>query len=120
MIEVTPQAVDDMMDWLSGISDAEGPGTTRLLYSPSWIDAQEQLKEKFETLGFNCEFDAVGNLFATLKGSEQPEEVIASGSHVDTVTKGGRLDGQLGIMAAYMAIEKLIEKNGQPKKLNIF
>ena len=33
MIEVTPQAVDDMMDWLSGISDAEGPGTTRLLYS---------------------------------------------------------------------------------------
>lgn len=116
MIEVTPQAVDDMMDWLSGISDTEGPGTTRLLYSPSWIDAQEQLKEKFETLGFNCEFDAVGNLFATLKGSEQPEEVIASGSHVDTVTKGGRLDGQLGIMAAYMAIEKLIEKNGQPKK----
>lgn len=116
MIEVTPQAIDETLDWLSGISDAEGPGTTRLLYSPSWIEAQKQLKEKFEGLGFSCEFDAVGNLFATLAGSEQPEEIIASGSHVDTVTKGGRLDGQLGIVAAYLAIEKLLEKNGQPKK----
>lgn len=116
MIELTPQEVDETMDWLAGISDAQGPGTTRLLYSPSWIEAQKQLKEKFESLGFICEFDAVGNLFATLEGSEQPEEVIASGSHVDTVTKGGRLDGQLGIMAAYLAMEKLIQKNGQPKK----
>lgn len=116
MIEITPQEVDETMDWLAGISDAQGPGTTRLLYSPSWIEAQKQLKEKFESLGFICEFDAVGNLFATLEGSEQPEEVIASGSHVDTVTKGGRLDGQLGIMAAYLAMEKLIQKNGQPKK----
>lgn len=116
MIEITPQEVDQAMDWLAGISDAEGPGTTRLLYSPSWIEAQKQLKEKFEGLGFVCEFDAVGNLFATLEGSEQPEEIIASGSHVDTVTKGGRLDGQLGIMAAYLAIEKLLKKNGQPKK----
>lgn len=116
MIEITPQEVDETMDWLAGISDAQGPGTTRLLYSPSWIEAQNQLKEKFESLGFICEFDAVGNLFATLEGSEQPEEVIASGSHVDTVTKGGRLDGQLGIVAAYLAMEKLIQKNGQPKK----
>lgn len=116
MIEITPQEVDETMDWLAGISDAQGPGTTRLLYSPSWIEAQKQLKEKFESLGFICEFDAVGNLFATLEGSEQPEEVIASGSHVDTVTKGGRLDGQLGIVAAYLAMEKLIQKNGQPKK----
>lgn len=116
MIEITPQEVDETMDWLAGISDAQGPGTTRLLYSPSWIEAQNQLKEKFESLGFICEFDAVGNLFATLEGSEQPEEVIASGSHVDTVAKGGRLDGQLGIMAAYLAMEKLIQKNGQPKK----
>lgn len=116
MIEITPQEVDQTMDWLADISDAEGPGTTRLLYSPSWIEAQKQLKERFEGLGFVCEFDAVGNLFATLEGSEQPEEVIASGSHVDTVTKGGRLDGQLGIIAAYLAIEKLLKKNGQPKK----
>lgn len=116
MFDITPHEVDEMMDWLSSISDDVGPGTTRLLYSPSWVLAQNQLKEKFEALGLKCEFDAVGNLFATLEGTESPDEIIASGSHVDTVTKGGRLDGQLGIMAAYKAIEKLLETKGRPKK----
>lgn len=116
MIKLEATTVDELMDWLSNISDDEGPGTTRLLYSPAWREAQTALKEKFEELGMTVEFDAVGNLFATLEGSEQPEEIIATGSHVDTVTKGGRLDGQLGIMAGYMAVKGLIEEKGQPKK----
>nr|WP_156951070.1 allantoate deiminase [Saccharibacillus sacchari] len=116
MIQSAPQTIDDLMDWISGISDAEGPGTTRLLYSPSWIKAQHALKEKFEELGMIVEFDAVGNLFATVAGTEQPDEVIATGSHVDTVAKGGRLDGQLGIMAGYLAVKELLEKEGKPKK----
>lgn len=116
MIDIKPQTIDDLLDWLSGISDAEGPGTTRLLYSPSWITAQKALEEKFKELGMTVEYDAVGNLFATLEGTEAPEEVIATGSHVDTVSKGGRLDGQLGIMAGYMAVKGLLEEHGQPKK----
>ncbi len=116
MIQSEPQTIDELMDWISGISDAEGPGTTRLLYSQSWIKAQQALKEKFEELGMKTEFDAVGNLFATIEGTEQPEEIIATGSHVDTVAKGGRLDGQLGIMAGYMAVKELLETEGKPKK----
>lgn len=116
MINIKPQTIDDLLDWLSGISDAEGPGTTRLLYSPSWIEAQKALEDKFKKLGMDVEYDAVGNLFATIKGTEAPEEVIATGSHVDTVVKGGRLDGQLGIMAGYMAVKGLLEEHGQPKK----
>lgn len=116
MINIKPQTIDDLLDWLSGISDAEGPGTTRLLYSPSWIKAQKALEEKFRELGMQVEYDAVGNLFATIEGTETPEEVIATGSHVDTVVKGGRLDGQLGIMAGYMAVKGLLEEHGKPKK----
>lgn len=116
MIHIEPQTIDDLMDWISDISDVEGPGTTRLLYSNSWVEAQQALKEKFEALGMIVEFDAVGNLFATIEGTEQPEEVIATGSHVDTVVKGGRLDGQLGIMAGYMAVKGLLETEGKPKK----
>lgn len=116
MIKLEAKTVDDVMDWISSISDEEGPGTTRLLYSPSWRQAQDAVKGKFEELGMSVEFDAVGNLFATLEGTEAPDEIIASGSHIDTVVKGGRLDGQLGIMAAYLAIKGLVEKNGQPKK----
>lgn len=116
MIKIEPQYVDETMDWLSGISDAEGPGTTRLLYSNSWVEAQKALKEKFEALGMEVAFDAVGNQFATLRGTEEPEVIHATGSHIDTVVKGGRLDGQLGIMAGYMAVKALVEEFGLPKQ----
>lgn len=114
---ITPNEIDRIMDWISGITDKPGmKGTTRLLYSESWKKAQEALKELFEKDGMKVEFDAVGNMFATIEGSEQPESIIATGSHVDTVVNGGRLDGQLGIMAGYLAVKSLIEKYGQPKK----
>lgn len=115
MVEITEKEVEETIDWLSGIS-AEGPGVTRLLYDESWIKAQHDLKEKFEELGMKVEFDAIGNLFATLEGTEEPESIIASGSHVDTVAEGGSLDGQLGIIAPYLAIKNLIETKGKPKK----
>jgi allantoate deiminase len=58
----------------------------------------------------------VGNLYATLEGTESPGETVATGSHVDTVTEGGKLDGQLGIVGGYLAVKKLLEDYGKPKK----
>jgi allantoate deiminase len=108
--------IRETMEWLSSISDEKGPGTTRLLYSPSWLQAQNELRERFEALGLKSEFDEIGNLFGTLEGSESPEKIIATGSHVDTVVKGGRLDGQLGIFGGYLAVKMLLESYGKPKK----
>lgn len=115
MVEITEREVEETINWLSGIS-AEGPGVTRLLYDKHWVEAQNGLKEKFEELGMKVEFDAIGNLFATLEGTEEPETIIASGSHVDTVVEGGSLDGQLGIVGPYLAVKKLLETKGKPKK----
>lgn len=115
-MEIKVQDIQETMDWLSGISDEQGPGTTRLLYSKSWLRAQNELKEKFEALGMKCHFDAVGNLYGTIEGTEKPECVIATGSHVDTVVRGGKLDGQLGIFGGYLAIKNLLATMGQPKK----
>lgn len=114
-MEITEREVDETIEWLSEMS-IEGPGVTRLLYDSNWIKAQNALKEKFEELGMKVEFDAVGNLFATLEGTEEPESIIASGSHIDTVVEGGRFDGQLGIVAAYLSVKKLLETKGKPKK----
>lgn len=115
-MEFNAHEIDQLMDRISSISDEKGKGTTRLLYSPAWREAQNFLSEKFKELGMKVEFDEVGNLFGTLEGSEEPEKVIASGSHVDTVFKGGRLDGQLGIVSSYLAIRELLKEKGQPKK----
>lgn len=110
------EEIQKEMDWLASITDDQGLGTTRLLYSPSWLKAQNELKEKFESLGMICRFDAVGNLYGTLVGSESPEKTIATGSHIDTVVNGGKLDGQLGIFGGYLAVKKLLDMFGKPKK----
>lgn len=115
-MDITLSEIQETMEWLSSISDDEGPGTTRLLYSPSWLQAQKELKARFESLGMKCHFDAVGNLYGTLEGTEMPEKIIATGSHVDTVARGGKLDGQLGIFGGYLAVKNLLETFGRPKK----
>ncbi|GAB6086687.1 allantoate deiminase [Alkaliphilus crotonatoxidans] len=115
-MDIQLKEIQETMDWLSSISDGKGPGTTRLLYSSSWLEAQQTLKARFEALGLKCHFDAIGNLYATLEGTENPDKTIATGSHVDTVVNGGKLDGQLGIFGGYLAVKELIKAYGKPKK----
>lgn len=113
----TNDQIEQEVEWLSNISVTHGDqGVTRLLYSEPWIEAQKQLHAKLENLDMDVTYDEIGNMFGKVLGSENPEEVIATGSHIDTVVNGGRLDGQLGIIAGYMAIDHLVKTYGQPKK----
>ncbi|MGL4859688.1 MAG: hydantoinase/carbamoylase family amidase, partial [Enterobacteriaceae bacterium] len=89
-------------------------GMTRLLYSPEWVNAQQTLKTVMEQNGLEAYFDEVGNLFGRLPGSKYPEQVVMSGSHIDTVVNGGNLDGQYGILAALIALEHLRKTYGAP------
>ena len=104
----------ESVKWLSNIGADPTGGTTRLLYSDSWLEAQNGVKAKLEEIGMTTKFDAIGNLFGRLEGSKYPEETILSGSHIDTVVNGGKLDGQFGVLSAYLAVKLLKEKYGQP------
>lgn len=108
--------LNESIEWLSNFGKDPKGGITRLLYTDSWLDAQNGLKEKFESLGMEAKFDEVGNLYGRVEGTDYPEETIVTGSHVDTVANGGRLDGQLGIVGGMIAIKNLIEKHGKPKR----
>lgn len=108
------QEIDQEITWLSSIGLDDKQGTTRLLYDNHWVAAQHGLKEKFEQEGLETSFDVVGNLSGKLVGSKYPNEVVLTGSHVDTVVNGGALDGQFGIIASFIAIKHLKEKYGQP------
>ena len=92
----------------------KGGGITRLLYTDEWKNAVMRLKEEMVKVGFEVEFDAVGNLFGLIKG--EIDENISTGSHIDTVVEGGELDGQFGIVAGLIAIQNLVKKYGKPKK----
>lgn len=113
---ITEQEIDLTMQWISSFGADPTGGITRLLYSQSWFDVQNALKEKFEEIGMEATFDAIGNLHGKLVGTEAESGTIATGSHIDTVVNGGNLDGQLGIFGAYLAIKDLQEEYGKPKK----
>lgn len=108
--------ISSIMEWLASFGLLESGGVTRLLYTKEWLDSQNALKEKFESIGMKAEFDAVGNLFGRIEGSDGTNETIATGSHVDTVVNGGKLDGALGIFGGFLAAKLLQETYGQPKK----
>lgn len=108
--------MEEILARMSAIGEDEAGGLTRLLYDHSWKKAQEALKQAFSQIGLESEYDQVGNLFGKARGTEKPDEIVLTGSHVDTVRNGGPLDGQYGILAGFLAVERLLEKYGPPKK----
>lgn len=114
MMENIIQDVESNVSWLSQFGSVPSGGITRLLYSKEWFDAQQALKQKFEDMGLETSFDEVGNLSGKLIGSQHKDQVIMSGSHIDSVVNGGNLDGHFGIIAAYLAVQYLKQQYGTP------
>lgn len=112
-IRSTFERLDEKFTSFGGL---EPRGITRLLYSPEWREAVQALIAEFEENGFEVKKDSIGNITGRIEGSEKPEETIMAGSHIDTVARGGHLDGQYGILAALTAAIYLKEKYGQPKR----
>jgi allantoate deiminase len=90
-------------------------GVWRVAYSPEWVAAQEQIASWFAEAGLDVRRDAVGNVWGRLTGSEDGP-VIATGSHIDSQTPGGRYDGALGVIAALVALRTLGECFGPPQR----
>jgi allantoate deiminase len=106
--------IEDVLPWLSSMGADPAGGITRLLYSPSWLETQQQLKLRMQQDGLETRFDDVGNLYGRITGMRYPNDVILSGSHIDTVVNGGHLDGQFGALAAWLAIRWLNKTYGAP------
>ncbi len=69
--------------------------------------------------GLETRFDEVGNLYGRLPGTRFPDEVILSGSHIDSVVNGGNLDGQFGALAAWLAVRWLKETYGAARTVEV-
>jgi allantoate deiminase len=114
LIEVDPVAVEDAILSLARHGAHGETGVWRVAYSPEWSSAQAQVEEWLASAGLEVRRDAVGNVWGRLEGT-QPGPVIATGSHIDSQTPGGRYDGALGVVAAIAAVRALKEQVGRPR-----
>jgi allantoate deiminase len=104
-----------MLDDLYALGAQPDGGTWRSLYDPGWIAAQELIKGWMSERGLEVRNDSVGNIIGRVRGSSEGP-VIATGSHMDTVKNGGRLDGAYGVVGSILAVGALAKNGGQPTR----
>jgi allantoate deiminase len=101
------------IDRLSHFGGWGETGVARLVYTPEWVAAQDQVATWMGEAGLRVERDAVGNVWGYLDGADA-RPIIATGSHIDSQNPGGRFDGALGVVAAIAALSALRKRFGAP------
>ena len=100
----------DKIKTFSAFGDAGHGGITRYSLSEAAIMARNEFKKRMEKIGAKIETDDLGDMYATLEGSDPDAKRIVMGSHVDSVKNGGNYDGILGVMSAMEVLETVAEK----------
>jgi allantoate deiminase len=103
------------LDELYTIGAEPDGGAYRPLYGAAWATAVERVERWLKDAGLTTRRDVVGNLWGRAEGTDKGKS-IATGSHIDTVRHGGRLDGTLGIVAGVTAVEALLKDKGKPRR----
>ena len=114
-LPVDSALLERRLDELYTIGAEPDGGTFRPLYGTAWSAAGDRVERWLKEAGLKTRRDAVGNLWGRAEGTEKGKSIV-TGSHIDTVRRGGRLDGALGIVAGLTAVESLLKEKGTPRR----
>jgi beta-ureidopropionase / N-carbamoyl-L-amino-acid hydrolase len=95
---ITADELADLLHDLVPIGLDEDDATTRLAWTREDEEAAGWFARRAAAIGRRMERDGAGNLWACPDG---PPPWWAVGSHLDSVERGGRYDGALGVAAAF-------------------
>ena len=112
---IDPATLQARIDELGAIGVHPNGGLYRALYDDGGVEAMALLKRWMGEAGLTVRFDAVGNLWGRVEGTDGGSAVV-TGSHVDTVRQGGKYDGALGVHMAIAAVQALLGGVGRPKR----
>ena len=95
----------DLLDIAAIGADDEGGGVTRLAWSKELLQAYAWLARRGREIGVSHDIDTAGNAFLRWAAGTGPALLI--GSHLDTVPRGGRFDGALGVLTGLDVLRTL-------------
>lgn len=101
---------------LAEIGATPNGGVHRFALSEEEIPARDLLRRWGLDLGLQPFTDDAANLFLRLEGSEPDLPPLLVGSHIDTQPTGGKFDGAYGVLAAFEAVEAMIDSGHRPKR----
>jgi hydantoinase/carbamoylase family amidase len=91
-----------------------GGGISRFAWSPELAEANAWLVARLDELGLGAEIDPAGNVLG--RWGPDSGQAVLIGSHLDTVPRGGRYDGALGVLAALDAVRRLVREGTKPAR----
>ncbi|HZW85404.1 MAG TPA: hypothetical protein VFE91_05845, partial [Nitrososphaerales archaeon] len=96
-LKVDGRRLLDSIEKLGKIGVNESGGIDRVCLTPNFDEGARFLVSLMEDAGLDVVIDQVGNIIGIANGASSLEPVV-SGSHIDTVVNGGRLDGAYGVL----------------------
>lgn len=96
---------------LGKIGEECSGGVTRTSLSAEDIEGRKYVIQLMQDAGLYVRCDSVGNIIGTLPGSDQNATSVMTGSHIDTVSNGGKFDGSLGVLGAIEAVRSIKENH---------
>lgn len=106
MITCDLKRLEDKIVTFSKFGDTGKGGITRFSLSKEALQARAEFAKRMEAVGAVITTDDMGNMYATLKGSEDLPGIVMA-SHVDSVRCGGNYDGVLGVLTAMEVVETI-------------
>ncbi len=104
------QAIDKRLSFAADLfaeleaQTKDGDGVTR----PAWSEADQRaatlVADTAHALDLEAEYDNAGNVYVTLPGQDRSAPSLLTGSHLDSVPKGGNFDGYAGVVAGLTAL----------------
>ncbi len=90
-------------------------GVTRLALSEVDLKVRKHFRTECEKLGMSVVYDDLANMYATLPGKDNDQLPVVMGSHLDSVKKGGRFDGVLGVLTGLEVVRTIVDNNMKPE-----
>lgn len=84
-------------------------GVSRLAFSNDDRQARKLVSAWMTEAGMSVRVDTAGNIIGRYAGHNDQAPVLATGSHIDTVSVAGRYDGSLGVIAGIEVVQTLYE-----------
>jgi hydantoinase/carbamoylase family amidase len=110
-VPLNPSRTVDELRELRELTGDEN-GAQRVAWTETWKRAQEWMSSKLAGTGAVESFDAAGNQWWTLPGTN--EQALILGGHLDSVPNGGWLDGCLNVIAGSEVLRRIAEEGEPP------
>ncbi len=106
MLTIDSQRLNDSLQSLGRIGETP-EGMQRIAFSPADVEGRDYVKSLMREAGMKVRVDTAGNVIARKEGTDDSLPAIGMGSHTDTVPKGGKYDGALGVLGAVECVQTL-------------